>query len=343
MTIKTYNCAVVLPQLYVQNANTISGPMTWGFPAMSAFTGFAHALQRKLQSDGFDIYFDAVAVVCHHAEPQLAAGHSFRPRGFCLTRNPLNATGETAGIVEEGRMHLNLSLILTVSGADAPIQLDAPQASAEDASMPTQPNATLKDKIMAHALSMRLAGGSIVPPDAIQRRQRRPKFFVWHTENKDGVQRKLMRYVMPGYALISRATLLADHLMTMRETNAATTALDALLDLCALHSAPTENQSNTTEEGKIEWKTSRRKPTTGSGKGWLVPIPLGYAAISDLSPAGAAKNTRDPTVPFCFVESVLGLGSWQSPHRCTNLEDMLWRFDAQPHAGTYLISNTQAQ
>ena len=39
---------LLLPNLRVQNANAISGPFSWGFPAPSAFTGFVHALSRKL-------------------------------------------------------------------------------------------------------------------------------------------------------------------------------------------------------------------------------------------------------------------------------------------------------
>ena len=342
MKIKEYHCALVLPQLDVQNANAISGPMTWGFPAMSAFAGFTHALQRKVRQDGFDVYFDGVAVVCHSAEPQIASDNPYRPRTFCLTRNPLMATGGTAAIVEEGRMHLTVSLVLTVSGPDAPVQTSADAETVESAN-PSQPavqNSTLADIVMQHALTMRLAGGNIIPPHSSQRRKKAPCIFLWGATSKVKVQRRLMRYVMPGFVLVSQTALLGAHLATMRETIAATTPLDALLDLCALHSTPI---NDTIEEGKVEWVTRRRRPATGNGKGWLVPIPVGFAAISEVYPPGMAKQTRDPSVPFCFVESVLGLGSWQSPHRCEDLEDTLWRFDAQPEKGTYLISNIQAE
>ena len=39
---------LILPRLQIQNANAISGPLTWGFPAPTAFTGFVHALERRL-------------------------------------------------------------------------------------------------------------------------------------------------------------------------------------------------------------------------------------------------------------------------------------------------------
>ena len=39
---------LLLPHLRVQNANAISSPLTWGFPAPTAFLGFVHALERRL-------------------------------------------------------------------------------------------------------------------------------------------------------------------------------------------------------------------------------------------------------------------------------------------------------
>ena len=45
---------LILPRLQVQNANAVSGPLTWGFPAPTAFTGFAHALDRRLSSCSAD-------------------------------------------------------------------------------------------------------------------------------------------------------------------------------------------------------------------------------------------------------------------------------------------------
>lgn len=42
---------ILLPRLKVQNANAISGPLTWGFPSPTAFTGFVHALERKFAAE----------------------------------------------------------------------------------------------------------------------------------------------------------------------------------------------------------------------------------------------------------------------------------------------------
>lgn len=321
-TNRDYSCAVVLPHLYVQNANAVSSPMTWGFPAMSAFAGFAHALERKLRADGKDVYLHGVAVVCHKAEPLLAEGPSYAPRSFRLTRNPLDQTGNTSAIVEEGRMHLTLSIVLTVSGPDAPRQEN------DEAQ-------TFASNLLTLALGMRIAGGSVVPPGIGPRKPRSARAFIWNSGSKEAVQRKLTRTLMPGFALIGRASVLATHLAEMREAKPNANALDALLDLCALHIDPAPEPN---KDGKYTWTSNRRKKN-----GFLVPIPMGFAAISETYPPGTVKNVRDNIVPFRFVESVLSLGEWRSPHRITDLEDMLWRYYAQPESGTYLIKNAQAE
>lgn len=102
---------LVLPHLRIQNANAISSSMTWGFPAMSAFMGAVQALERSLPDD-IQIVFDGVGVVCHHIEPQVTEGGF--TRAFHLTRNPVDKSGATAAIVEEGRAHLDVTLLIGI-------------------------------------------------------------------------------------------------------------------------------------------------------------------------------------------------------------------------------------
>ena len=59
---------LVIPRINIHNANAISSPSTIGFPAMTAWLGAAHALQRKLNvkhDDLEDLKFNSVAVVRH--------------------------------------------------------------------------------------------------------------------------------------------------------------------------------------------------------------------------------------------------------------------------------------
>jgi len=106
---------LLLPRLRVQNANALSGPLTWGFPAVTAFTGFVQALELKLR-EALDIQLAGVAIVCHHHQAQTSVPAGKRTRVFHLTRNPVGKDGATAAIVEEGRIHLDVSLLIGVSG-----------------------------------------------------------------------------------------------------------------------------------------------------------------------------------------------------------------------------------
>ncbi|MGQ0711939.1 MAG: type I-F CRISPR-associated protein Csy2 [Rhodoferax sp.] len=103
---------LVLPHLRIQNANAIASPLTHGFPSITAFTGVMWALQRKLAQAGVPLQLHGVGVVCHHHQEQVTQGYV---RSFNLTRNPVDKDGSTAAIVEEGRMHLQITLVLAVS------------------------------------------------------------------------------------------------------------------------------------------------------------------------------------------------------------------------------------
>lgn len=337
-----FEAVLLLPRLRVQNANAISSPLTWGFPPPSAFNGFAHALQRRLNSQGLALRFGSVGIACHQFEPQ-----TFQPPGrytqvFNLTRNPLDKDGNTQAIVEEGRTHMEVSLLITMSGDDCPLNEEQCKA--------------LAAKVLHQAEGMRLAGGSILHNP--QRGKHPAQWIDWPTnrEGQSSAFANLRRHLAPGFVLVSRAQLLADHVNAMQKERVDATALDALLDLCALHHAPptltTADAEIATGEGddvedvqiinapalsSKDWTVSRRKT------GWLVPLPMGYAAISPLYAPGEVKNARDNETPFRFVESVLSLGEWVGPHRIKNLHDLLWRHHAQPEAGLYVTHNGAAE
>ncbi len=43
---------LLLPHIKVNGANALSSPFTIGFPAMTAWLGAVHALQRKVNAEG---------------------------------------------------------------------------------------------------------------------------------------------------------------------------------------------------------------------------------------------------------------------------------------------------
>jgi CRISPR-associated protein Csy2 len=309
MTVSEPSALLILPRLRVQNANAISSPLTWGVPAPTAFTGFVHALSRNLASQ-LDLELDGVAIVCHRFEPQVSRPAGRRAFTFNLTRNPLDKDGSTAAIVEEGRAHIDdISLVIGVRGAALYSGLD---------------RKSIADDAWREAMKMRIAGGSILPPTrTCDGRYRGPELIEWldTPEQQHAITRKISRSLLPGFALVSREAKLEQHLEWLRQSCPDSTSLDALLDLSRLNfDPPSENER--------EWSI---RPKSG----WLVPLPVGYAAISPLYAPGEVKSARDQTVPFRFVESVLSLGEWISPHRVENICDLLWYHESDLERGIY--------
>jgi CRISPR-associated protein Csy2 len=306
---------LILPRLQVQNANAISGALTWGFPSPTAFTGFAHALERRLRNDldGLQEGFGGVGIICHRFEPQMAQPAGRRTQVFRLTRNPVGKDGGSTALVEEGRAHLEVSLIIVV----------------KDGFSDFDGNAWAKN---AHHLAqgMRLAGGSVLPARKGERYEARWQILPDSLNAQKEVFGKLRRRLLPGFALVQREDLLKDRLKEIRVAQPGATALDALLDLSRLNIEPTVPNLDQPEE--VIWQV-RKHP------GWLVPLPIGYAGISDLYAPGQVAGARDTETPFRFVESLYSLGQWIAPHRLSCLEQLLWHSTAEPDAGLYRCIN----
>ncbi len=140
---------------------------------------------------------------------------------------------------------------------------------------------------------------------------------------------------MPGYALVSRDDLLAARLIELQQLLPEATLLDAWLDLGRLNYRATRREIDDKTGAPIdttEWINDARA-------GWIVPIPVGFASLSGLHPAGTVAGARDPGVPFSFVESVYSIGQWISPHRLDNVKDLLWEPTHDTATGLYRCVN----
>jgi CRISPR-associated protein Csy2 len=310
-----FNGLLVLPHIRVQNANAVSSPLTWGFPAMTAFLGLMWALERKTAVE-CELAFQAVGVICHAFEPQVSrAGYA---RAFCLTRNPVNDKGETAAIVEEGRAHLDISLVFAVTGAG----LERGDGDREN----------LAGLIQEALGGLRVAGGSILP----SRHKIPPRLELLDQDSEDRHQqlRRLRRqtHLIPGYALVARPDFLTLRRAELRAANLPDSPLEAWLDLARLKWRPEQSPPG---DGlaKITWGQARAKD------GWLVPIPVGYAAISPLYKGGEVKNARDESTPFRFVESLYSVGEWIGAHRFRDIREILWYGHHNETNGLYLCQN----
>lgn len=310
---------ITLSHIQIQNANCVNG-LTYGFPAVTHFLGYIHAISRKLEQShnypdtGDNITLGGCAIICHQHQI-----HAYQPKGFgeyifALTRNPLTKGGKTAPIIEEGKMHLTVSLVVKyeglISGGEEGIK-------------------ALQKHLKKLFLTQKLAGGVINDIRNI----------VIESANSDTEQamltQKIRRRLLPGFLLLDRSQYLEKHLSDLQETNPKAEILDAWLDFSTLKfkaKATLDEGEELSDKSKATWKYIP-KPESG----YLVPITTGYRAISEVHKAGDVAGVRDPRVPFCFVEAVYGLGEWQSPHRLQNIEDALWNYHDEE--GWYLCTN----
>ena len=308
---------LVLPRLRIQNANAISSPLTHGFPSMTAFLGLMWALERKLCANGIGMAFDSVGVICHHFDEQVTQGGY--TKAFRLTRNPVVKDGSTAAIVEEGRIHLDITLVFGVSGETILAETEARKA--------------LADTVAETLAGMRIAGGSILPTRGANAHRGAELIRLAEDPTEARKQfRLLRRRWLPGFALVCRDDLLAQRLSHLQTTAPSATALDALLDLSRINWRPAPGAPSDTERKTVEWKPEPRE-------GWIVPIPVGYGALSEVHPAGSVKNARDSRTDFRFVESLYSIGQWISPHRLGHPRELLWYGHSDIDGGLYRCRN----
>lgn len=321
---------LVLPHLRIQNANAIASPLTHGFPSITAFIGLMWALERKLAQAGVPLRFQAVGVVCHHHQEQVTQGYV---RSFNLTRNPVDKDGSTAAIVEEGRMHLQITLVLAVSEKRKP---GTPAALVQGNDAQQADWAQIAGDTLA---GMRVAGGSVLPSRPVPGKRVRPWMAIVPDDPEAAAAefRQWRRQWLPGFALVGRDELLAQRLQHLRTTQPDATLLDAWLHAARFNHQPLPSADGSpAPDGKVAWGD----PLRPKGSGWVVPIPVGYAALAPQAhPAGTVRNARDANVPLRFVESVYSLGEWVSPHRLHSLTELLWQAETDEAQGLYRCCN----
>ena len=307
---KRLNALLLLPHIRIQNANMISGPLSWGFPAMTTFLGAVHRLFR----DGdFPAESVGVGVVCHAFQPQASRVPGNYAHSLHLCRFPADEKGAAASIIEEGRIHLEVSLVLGMA-AELEAEAEGP---------------VLAEAIQERLRGLSLAGGSILPGGEKATWQDLPEARSEQCE----VFRRFRRRLLPGFALVERRDFLQAHLAALRETQPEAGTLDALLDICRLH---WEVEADPDDPERGLWTIRERS-------GWFVPIPAGFRALSPLHAPGSVRNARDRETPFCFVESLYTLGQWKSPHRLASPQELLWRYRTDEAAGLYLCTQTQGE
>ncbi len=304
---------LILHNVRVENANAING-ITWGFPAISHFLGFTHALERQFTSS-IPLQVMGCGVICHQHTSQ-AYKSAYGDRIFSQTRNPLTKEGETAPFNEEGRMHMTVSLVMSCKGIIEPVCMVEAQSTIEQL-----------------ALSLRVAGGTIIRIGKVTLNS--------PPENEEGnrvFERKLLKRLLPGFALVQRSDLMPLQLESMTARDSKADVLDAWLAFSSVRYEAAQSENISVEEKETPWSRVSR-----AGEGWIVPLALGYRGISPLYEPNTIQHARDNTVPFRYVESVYSVGQWVSPHRLETLQDLIWTYSADPEEGWYLYTNSPSK
>ena len=244
---------LLIPHLNIHNANALSSPYTIGFPAMTAWLGAVHALQRQVHQQGLStVQFTGTAVSCHQFDLQTYKGEGDFVHSIIGTANPLDKNGARPAFIEEARCHLEVSLLIEYQGLGMD-DWDRFEQIVND-----------------HLHQMKFAGGDVLPEKfkSVER--------LIMDENDDQDIKKILRKLMLGHVLIERRDLMKKSMQAEDKD-----ALEALLDhLKVMHRA---NQDN---EGKVRWTSSRKE------QGWIVPIAVGFQGISDLGMAKNQRDLQ---------------------------------------------------
>lgn len=304
---ETLNYYLFFDHVKIHNANAISSPLTYGFPAISGFVGAIHALNRKIESTD-PIYLDGVLIACHECDVQVYRPNDYSDYTFRLTRNPVAKNGDTRAIIEEGRVHLDVSLLIEVKIENFEALYDDDQKN----EFVNQMKQKLYQQRIAGGHVLDIGDAKLIPSDASDE--------------------TLANLLLPAFVLVEAQQDLQEITAELQQQDPNATALDALIETAMLHHHPQE---------KEHWQTTSVK----QGRGWLVPIPLGYQAISPLFAAGKLQEARSNEYQSQFVECIYGLGKWVFPLRLKeNLSQAFWRYQCstlQSNGAEIYIINQQ--
>lgn len=215
---------VLIPHIKIHNANAMSSPYTIGFPAMTAWLGAVHALQRKLREAGLSaLTFPSVAVSCHDLDLQTYKGDRDYVHSIIGSSNPLDKDGSRTAFIEEARCHLEVSLLIEYTGLD-----------------PDNADRFLQE-IDACVLRMKMASGDIESA-------KKAELLILDEDDESSV-RVIVRKLMLGHVLVERRELMIAAMKNGED------ALSALINHLTLQHRPEQDS-----ESKVTWTRKRREP-----------------------------------------------------------------------------------
>lgn len=190
---------LVLKKLSVRHANAISGQFVHGFPAMTAFTGFMWALERKWHEHNPDrhyVRFAKIGVIAHDYREHILDDNG-SPSFFCK-KSPPEIDKIAEGRVKNASFNIAGYLDMTVSLV---IEIERSDTSVPDSSIFGDADIDLLTRIIER---MRIAGGKI---DKIDRKSRLPAYLE-ADDNDPSVLVKELMSLGYGNVIIARPDLL---------------------------------------------------------------------------------------------------------------------------------------
>ncbi|SHK74582.1 CRISPR-associated protein Csy2 [Selenomonas ruminantium] len=299
---------LMIPHLQIQNANAASSPYTVGFPAMTAWLGMTHALQRRIrQRDELqEVGLPRVAVICHAFDLQVFNEKGNFYGSLIGTANPLKKSRKTGeferpSFVEEARCHLEISLLVELAGMKGSFK------------------ESFEETVRRELPRLKAAGGDIV----LRHGEQQDWQVVSVDDDDERDVRRVKARLMPGYAIIERQDLL--------QHESGKDALDSLLN--AMQVQYTANRD--AEGAFLGWQRSKV-----AADGWLVPIAVGFR---DLSGNLQVKEQRSYEYEHHFVEPLVTVGEFVMPYRCEAIQEMMWEYEYNEAEGLYLCRNMGKQ
>ncbi len=176
---------LLIKNLDILNANALSSPYTIGFPAISAWLGAMHALERHLKNE--NLVFKSIGVACH--DFNLQTYKKGRYHSIICTKNPLGKDGKSSSIIQEARCHLKVSLLIEYNLSEG---FESEEAQDK-----------FKEQIKTIILSkLKIAGGTITNVTKIS--------LLLETNDDDKFRSELNKALMPSFMIIERKDLIID-------------------------------------------------------------------------------------------------------------------------------------
>jgi len=186
---------LLIPNIKIHNANALSSPYTIGFPAMTAWLGFMHALERKICTTEFkEVKFKGIIVSCLDIEVQTYKGKGDYVNSIIATSNPLDKAGKRPSFIEEARCDMEITIA---------VECEIGVVNYEKFTH------LIDDKLH----TMKIASGDIISFKPSQ-----------HKEIDNNNPRELTKYLMPGFCLVTRQDLMQASMSEGKD------AIDAMLD-----------------------------------------------------------------------------------------------------------------